>query len=151
MARTLFPLRLLGWVLPGSDLYTDAAWAALALGWAGWCLLAFLWAPLLVIGVGWSLKLFPVLHRHGATWAQVVRGQSGLPLAAVAWAGALARPSGGQVPSRHALCADFQLPSTAPVFPKPDHRESHFRRNSWKWPPKPGSGCGDRIVWEWSI
>jgi TRAP-type mannitol/chloroaromatic compound transport system permease small subunit len=90
LAVLTFPLRVLGWILPGGDLYGDALWVAVGLGWAGWCLLAFLWAPLLVIAVGWALKLFPALHRHGGIWAQVVRGQRGLPLAAAGWAGALA-------------------------------------------------------------
>ena len=84
------PLRLLGLVLPGSDLYTDAVWAAHIMGWAGWAALAFVLAPLLVIVVGWALKLAPRLHTDGAVWSEVVRGGRGRNLAIAAWAGSAA-------------------------------------------------------------
>lgn len=71
------PFRAAGQLLPGDDVYSDAVWASRIMGWLGWCLLAFLWAPITVVVMGVSLNLAPVLAGPGNVWGRLVSGGYG--------------------------------------------------------------------------
>jgi len=84
------PFRAVGWALPGDSMYADAQWAARIMGWVGWCALAFLWAPMVIVALGGVLKFAPFLQAPGVVWSRLIAGENGRIGQAIAAASATA-------------------------------------------------------------